>query len=153
MESRGSCLLFWKHYNGCSALIVKYSSQTDIVRKDLNELITSSFIPAKTPALEYIALEVFSKSNKIALSNECTHLPISFKATRKKQEEMRKRTVVEKEQKIAKVNKGNDTKLSLIPVSVLQVATQMWWLTHLSAKPGLTTKIATQSQRVVGAQI
>ena len=69
-----------------SALMVKLSGQTDIVGKDMNEHIANSSIPAKTRALEYTGSEVLSKSNKIALINECTHVTFSFRATRKKQE-------------------------------------------------------------------
>ena len=64
------------------ALRVEYSSQTDMVGKDLNGHIAL----AKTLALEYTGSEVLSKSNKIALINECTHVTFSFRATRKKQE-------------------------------------------------------------------
>ena len=60
------------------ALRVEYSSQTDMVGKDLNGHIAL----AKTLALEYTDLEVISKSNKISLSNECIRVPFSFKAKR-----------------------------------------------------------------------
>ena len=80
--------------------MIEYSGQTDNVGKDLNEHIVNLSILAKTPAFECTGLELLSKSNKIVLSNECTHVPFSFKATRKKQEKqehkaMRKRTMTE----------------------------------------------------------
>ena len=57
-----------------------------------------------------------------------------FKPSRKKQEtqneeEMRKRTEAKERIENIKSPQGKAAKLSLLPMSVLQVATQMWRLT------------------------
>ena len=101
------------------------SEPGDIVEKDLKKHITISSIPANIPNLEYAGLEVLYKSNKNALSIACTNVTFTFKTSRMKQE-IRNRTVAEE---ISKVYRGNAAKLFLLPMSVLQVATQMWWLT------------------------